>query len=84
VDHGEHQDLSFLQESSRKIRRMYECFARVGNYMNCKPPGGCNKNFCYVCSQPWEPTHSDHFKCSQYKPDKEEEMQKNKEKSFLE
>lgn len=20
------------------------------NYMHCKPPGGCNKAFCYVCS----------------------------------
>ncbi|CAD8072657.1 unnamed protein product [Paramecium primaurelia] len=36
------------------------------NYMMCKPPGGCGKAFCYVCSQPWEPDHKDHFKCNKY------------------
>ena len=54
------------------------------NYMHCKPPGGCNKAFCYVCSQPWEPTHSDHFKCSIFKPDNEKELKMNAEKLFLE
>ncbi|CAD8128462.1 unnamed protein product [Paramecium sonneborni] len=36
------------------------------NYMMCKPPGGCCKAFCYVCSQPWKPDHKDHFKCKKY------------------
>ena len=34
------------------------------NFMHCAPPGGCGKNFCYVCENPWEPTHQDHFKCN--------------------
>jgi ariadne-1 len=34
------------------------------NFMACKPPGGCGKSFCYVCSKPWEPDHSDHFNCN--------------------
>lgn len=34
----------------------------------CKPPGGCGNAFCYVCSNPWEPDHKDHFKCSKYVP----------------
>ncbi|CAD8125587.1 unnamed protein product [Paramecium sonneborni] len=38
------------------------------NYLMCKPPGGCGKAFCYVCSNPWEPDHKDHFKCSKYVP----------------
>lgn len=37
------------------------------NYMMCKPPGGCGKAFCYVCGNPWEPDHKDHFKCTKYK-----------------
>ncbi|CAK84353.1 unnamed protein product (macronuclear) [Paramecium tetraurelia] len=38
------------------------------NYLMCKPPGGCGNAFCYVCSNPWEPDHKDHFKCSKYVP----------------
>ncbi|CAD8083219.1 unnamed protein product [Paramecium primaurelia] len=38
------------------------------NYLMCKPPGGCGQAFCYVCSNPWEPDHKDHFKCSKYVP----------------
>ncbi|CAD8125577.1 unnamed protein product [Paramecium sonneborni] len=38
------------------------------NYLMCKPPGGCGNAFCYVCSNPWEPDHKDHFICSKYVP----------------
>ncbi len=40
--------------------------------MNCKPPGGCGNNFCYVCSKPWETNHDDNFTCSLYREDQEE------------
>lgn len=45
----------------RPVERSEGC-----NYMMCKPPGGCGKAFCYVCSNPWEPDHKDHFKCNRY------------------
>lgn len=43
----------------RPVERSEGC-----NYMMCKPPGGCGKAFCYVCSRPWEPDHKDHFNCT--------------------
>lgn len=43
----------------RPVERSEGC-----NYMMCKPPGGCGKAFCYVCSKPWEPDHKDHFNCT--------------------
>ncbi|CAD8206015.1 unnamed protein product [Paramecium pentaurelia] len=47
----------------KQVERSFGC-----NFMMCKPPGGCGKAFCYVCSQPWEPDHKDHFKCNKYVP----------------
>lgn len=54
------------------------------NYMMCQPPGGCGKAFCYVCSRPWEPEHSDHFNCTVYKENKDEKNDLEKEKEALE
>ncbi|CAD8123702.1 unnamed protein product [Paramecium sonneborni] len=47
----------------RQVERSEGC-----NFMVCKPPGGCSQSFCYVCQQPWEPDHKDHFKCNKYVP----------------
>lgn len=55
----------------------------LGNYMLCKPPGGCSKSFCYICSKPWEPDHKDHFKCSVFKTNNAEQLKKEQEKEFL-
>ena len=51
--------------------------------MNCAPPGGCGKAFCYVCSNPWEPDHKDHFKCNVYKVGNKDQEDLEKEKNIL-
>ncbi|KAM3140725.1 hypothetical protein pb186bvf_007130 [Paramecium bursaria] len=54
----------------RAVERSEGC-----NYMLCKPPGGCGKPFCYVCSNPWEPDHKDHFKCNKYVKNQNQQFQ---------
>ena len=45
------------------------------NFMACT----CGKNFCYMCSRPWEPDHKDHFKCHIYKKKPDEAVNREKE-----
>jgi ariadne-1 len=39
----------------------------------------CGKNFCYMCSKPWEPDHKDHFKCHIFKKRPDEETSRERE-----
>jgi ariadne-1 len=45
------------------------------NFMACT----CGKNFCYMCSQPWEPDHKDHFKCHIFKKKADDIVNREKE-----
>lgn len=37
------------------------------NQIKCPQPKGCGGEFCYICSQPWKPSHKEPFKCPLFK-----------------
>ena len=53
------------------------------NFIHCSPPGGCGRNFCYICSQAWEPLHNNHYKCNVYRETDQQVKQAEKSKQEL-
>jgi len=57
--------LKWMQENTKQcpfcnvvVQKHNGCYC-----MTCKQ---CSKSWCWLCSEPWLPTHQNHFKCTKY------------------